>query len=344
MDRKKILKDEINKTIDLINSEDNPMVTYIQGGNMFSLDSVYDYLYTFATEDMAGYYPEFGHPKTFLTVGASGDQILNAVKIGAEKIDVFDLNRLDKRHCELKINAAKILTPEELCEYFDSFDESLFTGLVYKMGEEDRIYWETLYDFIGFRDLYKLYPYKKLSKEELSKINPYFKKEGYEEFQERLEGVEINYYDADLYSLPTLLENQTYDAMNFSNIYEYLNYGRNTNYENAKRYYDFIMGEMYPRLNEGGTMMLSYMYAFNENAKKHFEELFEKYPEQLVTSGAITMKQLSLYEEGYTSQNYSYKLIEDLFRNENIRKICTSHVVFGCSVDMSQDVALCLRK
>lgn len=343
-DRKRFLKEEINQTIDIIQSFDERMESSDLDANKFSLDRVYDYLYAFGTEDMAGYYPEFGQPKTFLTVGASGDQLLNAIKLGATKIDVFDLNRLDKRQCELKVSSAKVLSAEELWKYFNSLDEDLFNRFVHKMKEEDRIYWESLYEFIGFRGLDKLYPYIKIPKELYFKINPYLERKGYEEFQERLENAEINYYDSDLYSLPELLKDNTYDAMNFSNIYEYLNYGRNTNYENALKYYQFIMEKMYPRLNQDGTIMAAYMYAFNKNAKKRFDELSIEYPRKLMYSEGITLNRLYLHLEGYTFQNYSYSLIQDLFENENIRKIPTSHVIFGRSVDMSHDMALCLKK
>lgn len=341
-DRKKVLKEEINKTISLIQSYYENMVSF--ESNTFELDNVYDYLYAFATEDMAGYYSEFGQPKTFLTVGASGDQLLNAVKLGATKIDVFDLNRLDKRQCELKVSSAKILSAEELWKYFTSFDENLFNRFIHKMKEEDRIYWESLYDFVGFSDLSKLYPYAEIPKELYFKMNPYLEREGYEKFQETLENVEIHYYDSDLYSLPELLGDNTYDAMNFSNIYEYLNYGRNTNYENALKYYQFIMEKMYPRLNQDGTMMVSYMYAFNENAKRRFDELSVAYPREKMYSEELGIERLYLRTEGYTAQNYSYSLLQDLFEKENIRKIPTSHVIFGGSVDMSHDMALCLKK
>lgn len=84
-DRKRFLKEEINQTIDIIQSFDERMESFDLDANKFSLDRVYDYLYAFGTEDMAGYYPEFGQPKTFLTVGASGDQLLNAIKLGQRK-------------------------------------------------------------------------------------------------------------------------------------------------------------------------------------------------------------------------------------------------------------------
>lgn len=344
MGNKKInLKEEINKTIDLINSDEDELSNI--GINIFDLNNTYSRFYRFATEDMRGYYKGFGSPKTFLTVGASGDQILNAVKIGAEKIDVFDLNILSKRQNALKVGAASILKPNDIYEYFHLFDEDVFKNISSFLREEDRIYWDSLYDYVGKEEFYNLYPYSTLDKYIIFQINPYLDEEGYEDFQKRLRDVEINYFDADLYSLPEVLGDNRYDAMNFSNVYEYLNYGRNTNKENALKYYNFIMREMFPKLNDNGSIMVSYLYAFSDRVKKYLKEAEENGSLQdIVYSGSINFEQLNLYMKGLTSQNYSYLLLLDLFENENIQKIDTAHIEFGQSFDKSHDMAVFLKK
>ena len=87
--------------------------------------------------------------------------------------------------------------------------------------------------------------------------------------------------------------------------------------------------------------MVSYMYGFNDKVKKHFEEMFAQRAEKLTISGALPIEQLELYMNGFTSQNYSYVLLLDLFEHENIKKVLTSHIRFGQSIDMSHDMALC---
>lgn len=343
-EKKQALKEEINKTIEIIEKYSKDLTSNNIGVNAFGNNNNYNILYPFATEDMRGYYPEFGHPKKFLTVGGSGDQLLNAIKLGAEKIDVFDSNKLVKRQGALKVESAKVLDAEELYKYFVSFRKQLFTRFNQKLAEEDKIYWDALYDFIEPKELLGLFSYEKLSRETIFQINPYLDKEEYKLFQKKLENVEINYYDSDLYSLPKVLGDNTYDAMNFSNIYEYLNYRNNTNRENAFRYYRFIMEEMYPRLNENGTMMIAYMYAFNERVKKHFEEMYDKYPEKLVCSSLITLEQYLFYKKGFTSQNYDYTLLLNLFEKENIERVSTSHIRYGQSIDMTHDMALFLKE
>ncbi len=339
LERKNILKNEISKAIEAFDTERLP------GDSCFTEKDIYDVLYNFATEDMRGYYKEFGKIKRFLTVGASGDQILNAIKAGAEKIDVFDLNRLAKRQCAQKVAAAQVLDYEELYKYFISFKEEMFKCFNGKLALEDNVFWESLYDFKGEEEIHNLYPYRRFDKEMIYQINPYLDKEGYEEFQQRIADVEINYYDVDLYSLNRCLADNTYDAMTFSNIYEYLNYGRFVGKENALRYYKFIMEEMYPRLVEDGTIMVTYMYAFSDKVKEYIDEVKNNGElEKMVLSGNISLDQLDLYLRGLTSQNYSYSLLLDLFEKENIKKVATSHIVYGQSFDTSHDMALCLKK
>lgn len=343
IDRKKVLREEINKAIELIDRKDSILEKCKQ--NTFGENRVYEKFYNFATEDIRGYSSEFDSPKTFLTIGASGDQILNAVKLGAEKIDAFDLNRLSKRQCAQKVGAAQVLNRDELYDYFNSFSENGYTSFNEKLKSEDRVFWDTLYDFKGKNDIAKLYPYVQFSKEEVFAINPYLDEEGYKEFQERLKSVEINYIDADALSLNKHLKDKTYDAMNFSNIYEYINYGRVVGEEKALEYYKFIMEEMYPRLNSDGTIMVSYMYAFNDKVRDYVKEMIaDGMLDELVYSGTIGFDQLPLYLQGMTSQNYAYSLLFDLFEKENIKKVVTEHVQFGQSFDTSHDMALCLKK
>lgn len=218
-EQNKRLKLEVGKTIDIINKN--------QSGLRLVKDKyqVYDDLYHHATEDMATYYREYQNPKTFLTIGASGDQLLNAVAIGAKKIDVFDINHLSKRGCALKVAGAKTLKLDELQEFFLNFREDEYRYIGSNLREEDLLYWNAVYDFVGEEGVRRLFPYKKLNKDLIKKINSYLNKDNYQGFQRKLQDVEINYIDSSLYSLEEKLKDNTYDGMNFSNIYEYINCG-----------------------------------------------------------------------------------------------------------------------
>ena len=121
------------------------------------------------------------------------------------------------------------------------------------------------------------------------KINNYTDKDRYKEFQQKLESVEINNIDCDLYSLPNYLGDNTYDAMNFSNIYEYLNYGKDVCRENALKFYNFLMQQICPRLNKDGKIMISYCYAFNHEVERYLKrEMTEENIESILYQKGIT--------------------------------------------------------
>lgn len=337
-EQKKRLKLEVGKTIDIIKKNQESLNLVKDGYKL------YDNLYHQAMEDMTTYYEEYKNLETFLTIGASGDQLLNAVVMGAKKIDVFDINCLSKRGCALKIASAETLNPDELQEFFLNFGEDEYRYISNNLGEEDLIYWNAVYDFVGEEGVRKLFPYIKLNKELVKKINPYLNRDNYQEFQNKLQDVQINYMDCSLYDLEKLLGDNTYDGMNFSNIYEYLNYEQDVSKEKAQEFYKFIMQKMYPRLNRNGTMMISYMYAFSDKVKEDFDEMYKINSNQLVLSNVTTINQLSQFMMGLTSQNYAYSLLLDAFKGEFIKKVVTDHVQFGQSKDMSHDMALCLKK
>ena len=59
-------------------------------------------IYSFATENVAGYIDYFDFEnKSLLTVGSSGDQVLNAFYNGARDITLFDINEYAKYYVYL---------------------------------------------------------------------------------------------------------------------------------------------------------------------------------------------------------------------------------------------------
>lgn len=342
----KRLKLEVGKTIDIINDFSPNVQQLITSINLLTGNNSFegfDFLYPSATEDMDTYYKQYQHPRTFLTIGGSGEQLLNAVSIGAKKIDVFDSNPLSKRGCALRVAGAKILNPDELIDFYSDFSEDVYSHISTKLNEEDLAYWNAIYDYVGEEGIRCLFSYNKIEKDLLRKMNPYLDKDKYQNLQRKLEEVEITYIDSTLYQLPSFLKENTYDGMTFSNIYEYLNLGLQVSKKKAEEYHDFIINKMYPRLNKNGVMMAAYMYAFNDQVKESFEQM-KKNHNNIVPPGVLTFDRLEFYRKGLTTQNYAYCLLLDEFRNDPVSKIATNHIVYGQSEDMSHDMALCLKK
>lgn len=339
------LRKEINETIAIMEKDGMKDFLFNQIIHSSGFDTECSPLYLFGTEDMRRYYKEFGNPETFLTIGASGDQLLNAILLGAKKIDVFDSNPLSKRGCALKVGAFKELSKKDFLKFYRGFSVGIFNRFSGSLSEKDYAYWNSLYEVKTADDIAdKLFTYKRFLSEIIKKINPYLDDENYEKLKDLIKNVEINYIDADLYSLPKHLEGKTYDGVNLSNIYEYIVFGTKTNETEVRAFYEFIMSEIYPRLTKGGKAMIAYMYAFSDGVKKYVDELYLEHPDKFLPSGAISFEDVPYYKKGLTSQNRSYSLLLDNFAHEPIDKIVTEHIEYGQSIDMSHDMAVMLKK
>ncbi len=342
---------EIKATQELMlrNSPEYGTLMSITGATTFDSKLKYDSLYTSATEDMATYYKKFNNPKTFLSIGASGEQVINAICCGAKVIDVYDSNILCKHAVNLRLAALKGLPKEKLINYYRTFNPQLFATFAEYLPEDSLLYWYGVYSSFPIelsgtfiRDF--LFTYKRLDKSLVELMNPYLQGENYIKTQKATLDVEINYLDCDLYSLPEKIKNKSYDGMTFSNIYEYINYGNSVTRKKANQYRNFIINEMYPHLNADGSIMVSYLYAWNEKTKKEFDKMHREHPERLVGTGAISFDKYLDYLNGHTTQNLAYSYLFDALANDHIIKLPTNHIQYGQSIDMSHDMALILKK
>ena len=89
----------------------------IVGG--YSSDSYFTRIYPFTTENIKGYLSLFDlNNKSLLTVGSSGDQVLNAILGGVSNIDVYDLCPFSEEYYNLKRAAIEVLSREEFLNFF----------------------------------------------------------------------------------------------------------------------------------------------------------------------------------------------------------------------------------
>ena len=131
------------------NSTDYGLKQSLLGDSPFIEENRYEGLYTNATEDMATYYNAFKNTESVLTIGASGEQVANAINSGAKIIDVYDSNRLCRYAVHLRLAAIQALTLDELFEYYKTFSPFLFVKISKYLPEEQLMYWGTLYSMFG---------------------------------------------------------------------------------------------------------------------------------------------------------------------------------------------------
>ena len=336
----------------LRNGGNHGLIHSLKGDSPFIEDNKYESLYTSATEDMATYYKEFTTTDSFLTIGASGEQVVNAINAGAKTIDVYDSNKLCRHALFLRLAAIQALTLEEFMQYYKTFDPFLFVKIADYLPEEELMYWGTLYSMYGKDNLMGghmleklLFTYKRLDDELIRKINPYLNPENFDKLKSSINSVTINYLDTDLYGLPKHIEGKSYDVINLSNIYEYLNYSNDVRFKHARKYHKFVTQELMPHLNQNGTIMVSYLYAWNDELDKDFVKMYEESKGKVVGTGALNMMDyFQYYLPGLTSQNLAYHYLFEAFKDTGAIKVPTEHVQFGQSKDMSHDCALMLKK
>lgn len=130
----------------------------------FNYDNEYSQIYTFTTENISGYIDYFDfNNKSLLTVGSSGDQILNAFYNGARDITLFDINKYAKYYIYLKISAILSLSYREFQLFFfkhyvSPFEDNkyMFSKEIFKKIKNDlRIFDYESYLF--FDELFSLY-------------------------------------------------------------------------------------------------------------------------------------------------------------------------------------------
>ncbi len=311
----------------------------------------YQCLFSHATEDMNTYFKEFTITDSFLTIGGSCEQVLNAINSGAKSIDVFDPNILCEHALALRIAAIKTLTYEQYIEYYDTFSFELFKLITYKLSYKELVFWVMIYNMLGnnynsgeyIRSL--LFTHKRLDEKLITKINPYLNKQNYNKLKEIIDSVTINYIECPIFELPEHIKEKTYDAINLSNIYHAINSGPNVDISNARNYRNFVINELLPHLNPNGTMMVSYFHNWSDKAEQDFLKLYKESNHKVVPNINISIADFKeYYLRGLTSQNLAYHQLLETFHDDGIIKIPTTPTGFGQSSDMTQDMALILRK
>ncbi len=193
-----------------------------------------------------------------LMVTASGDQILEAVLHGAKNITCFDINRLAKYGCELKVAAVLALKYDEFISFYKgNFSFSLFQKIVPFLKGDSLYFWSQLFNTINGFDIYtRLFDSRYHMSIELTttKCSVYSEKEYYV-IKENLKNVTISYIDSNVLNIikNEKVKNQKYNLIYLSNIFYYL--GKSEKYCSG-----FIKEKLLPLLKENGEVFIHYLY------------------------------------------------------------------------------------
>lgn len=303
-----------------------------------------DILYSNTTENIREYSKHIGNPKSILTSCGSGDHILNALSIGAEEIYYFDINFLAYYATELKIAAIKKLTKGEYFAFYETFPYNLFERIMPVLSENSRRYWYEIFNYAKENIRPDLFAYIPLDKKTIQRINLFSDKSEYNKLKEQAQNAYFKFLACDIFDLQSKIRDIKFDHINLSNIYEYTNSGLNLSFDRTIRFYDFIYSLVEKNLNQDGTILISYLYNYNQKVREYVQRLL--FLNQNVPYGQkLTPNQTQLIKSGYNIQKIAYNYLCDIFEKEaEFIPVQSVGERYGESFDKSQDLALIYRK
>lgn len=224
----------------------------------------YHQLYPFTTENIAGYLDLFNlKNKSLLTVGSSGDQIINAALNNCTDITLLDINPYALYYFYLKRASIMTLSRDAFLKFlgynhnyktpnYKVFDNDVFKIVKNNLKSIDYdsyYFWEEIFkDFPNIRIHDYMISSDEYNKEIKVACNRYLQSENlYRECTNKLEKVDINFINSNIFSFSS---NKKYDNIWLSNI------ATSLDFEQIKKMTD-IMSEY---LNENGKLMISYLY------------------------------------------------------------------------------------
>lgn len=188
-------------------------------------------IYLFSNEDMSDnvYRRNLQDKKNLLSVIGSGDQVINSILFGSEKITAFDISNFPKYLLLLKLGAIKSLTKEEFMSFFvtESNEKellTLFKKIANNLDEDTLKFWYHLISNFGIEVIKDSKLIKKVRMEYMNPFqNPYLTyKNSFEIIRERLQDVKLTLLDENIYSLVKKEKPKNkFDLANLSNITSY---------------------------------------------------------------------------------------------------------------------------
>ena len=254
-----MLEENLEKSIKLLNN------------HVLNKD-VYMKIYSFTTENINGYIDLFDlYNKSLLTVGSSGDQILNSYYNGARDITLLDINPFAKYYVNLKIAGIISLTYQEFQEFFFKWINKEYNNKRYNLNLFKKIKknlkaidYESYY---FFQHIFKNYKRDIISNflmnddlcidKVIKETNNYLKnEESFNKLKKILNNISFKFINKDIF---TYQSSNKYDNIFLSNLCTTVNL-----YE----YRDLLIKLKNNNLNINGAMLILYLWNINYNSNE----------------------------------------------------------------------------
>ena len=243
-------------------------------GNYIDKNQKFLRIYPFSTENLAGWMPLFNFfDKTFLTVGSSCDQIINASYLSSSKQTIIDINPFVKEYFYLKKAGIMALSRNEYLDFFCSFyynrvkninlfNQKAFKKIIPFLKEYDYnsyLFWNKIFNQYSSDCIKKCL----FSSEEerfcpiIQKMNLYLNNDNaYNKTKKLLKTLDIDFIEGDIFQYDNW---RNYDNINLSNIGQYAN-----NQKELLKYNDLVKN-LSDHLNISGTMLVMYFFGTTKN-------------------------------------------------------------------------------
>ncbi|MBQ9072426.1 MAG: DUF3419 family protein [Bacilli bacterium] len=234
---------------------------------------IFSWIYPFTTENINGYINMFDlENKSLLTIGSSGDQVINASLKNCKDITVLDINPFTKFYFYLKKAALLTLDYKEFAKFFcyedypkvfklnsetfslDSY--KTFKSNLKELDLESFIFWDTLFNNCKSIDIRKnLFEHDEERLSVVKEMNLYLKDEDmFNKSKIKIKNINPKFIIGNIF---TAKLERKYDNIFLSNL------GTYCSVETLK----VLIDKLSLNLNEDGKMLMCYLYRTTMNTK-----------------------------------------------------------------------------
>lgn len=233
---------------------------------MFVEDFTKDFqmLYPFTTENIAGYINNFNlSNRTLLTVGSSGDQIINGSLFDCKDIVSLDICPYAKFYIYLKISCLLELNKSEFLRFltykYETFRDNdlAFNNDIYKrlkstlrlLNYESYLIWDELFSSFGGLDIRKeLFYFDENKVDVIIGCNPYLQSDIlYDETKTKIKKTKLEFITDDVFKARI---DRQFDSIWLSNIGTYI----------SRHFLKIMVDNISKNLNDNGLLLISYLY------------------------------------------------------------------------------------
>ena len=235
-----------------------------------------EFIYPFTTENISQYINFFDLvDRSLFTVGSSGDQTINAISKGANKVTLVDLNPLTKYYYFLKVAAILELNLDEILDFikYNKFTDTESAGLFSKtyferikgalrlIDSDSYNFWNDLFSMVSNIDIKNRLFHPDNRKEVIIECNPYLQNvENYKLARERIERVQ-----------PIILTENVVDYSGkekSDNIWLSNVAGHLSKKDRLRLFRNMLM-----QLNKDGALLMEYLYIYNDSRTLGYKDV-----------------------------------------------------------------------